>query len=122
MRFDIRKQTAIKDGQDVIGNRTKVKIVKNKVAPPFKVAEFDIVYGEGISKAGDVLDLAVEQNIVDKSGAWYSYKDERIGQGRENAKEFLKEHPELMDELDRKIRQGFGLPVPGEVGKEAEES
>jgi len=86
MRFDIRRQTQIKDGQEVIGNRTKVKIVKNKVAPPFKIAEFDIVYGEGISKAGDLLDLAVEQNIVEKSGAWYSYNDERIGQGRENSK------------------------------------
>ena len=120
MRFDIRKQTAIKDGQDVIGNRTKVKIVKNKVAPPFKIAEFDIVYGEGISKAGDLLDLAVEQNIVEKSGAWYSYNDERIGQGRENAKEFLKEHPDMMADLDRKIRQGYGLPIPGEASPQAE--
>jgi recombination protein RecA len=122
MRFDIRRQTPIKDGQEVIGNRTKVKIVKNKVAPPFKIAEFDIVYGEGISKAGDLLDLAVEQNILDKSGAWYSYNDERIGQGRENAKEFLKEHTDLMTELDRKVRQGFGLPVPGEEKKETEAS
>jgi recombination protein RecA len=120
MRFDIRRQTQIKDGQDIIGNRTKVKIVKNKVAPPFKIAEFDIVYGEGISKAGDLLDLAVEQNIVDKSGAWYSYNDERIGQGRENAKEFLKEHSDMMTELDRKIRQGYGLPLPGAESKEAE--
>ena len=115
MRFDIRKQTPIKDGQEVIGNRTKVKIVKNKVAPPFKIAEFDIVYGEGISKAGDLLDLAVSQDIVEKSGAWYSYGNERIGQGRENAKDFLKEHPEMMAEIDRKVRQGFGLPVPGEA-------
>jgi recombination protein RecA len=122
MRFDIRRQTAIKDGQEVIGNRTKVKIVKNKVAPPFKIAEFDIVYGEGISKAGDLLDLAVEQNIVEKSGAWYSYNDERIGQGRENSKEFLKEHPEMMADLDRKIRMGYGLPVPSEAKQQAEEN
>jgi len=118
MRFDIRKQAAIKDGQDVIGNRTKVKIVKNKVAPPFKEAEFDIVYGEGISRAGDLLDLAANLNIIEKSGAWYSYSNERIGQGRENAKEYLKEHPEMMAEIDRKVRQGFGLPVPGETKAE----
>ncbi len=117
MRFDIRRQTPIKDGQDVIGNRTKVKIVKNKVAPPFKIAEFDIIYGEGISKAGDLLDLAVSQEIIEKSGAWYSYGDERIGQGRENAKDFLKEHPEMMAEIDSKVRQGFGLPVAGEVNE-----
>ncbi|MBU0908352.1 MAG: recombinase RecA [Proteobacteria bacterium] len=118
MRFDIRKQAAIKDGQDIIGNRTKVKIVKNKVAPPFKDAEFDIVYGEGISKAGDILDLAANLNIIEKSGAWYSYSNERIGQGRENAKEFLKEHPEMMAEIDRKVRQGFGLPVAVDVKAE----
>jgi len=118
MRFDIRKQAAIKDGQDVIGNRTKVKIVKNKVAPPFKDAEFDIIYGEGISKAGDLLDLAANLNIIEKSGAWYSYSNERIGQGRENAKEYLKEHPEMMAEIDRKVRQGFGLPVAGEAKAE----
>ncbi|MBU4298022.1 MAG: recombinase RecA [Proteobacteria bacterium] len=118
MRFDIRKQAAIKDGQDIIGNRTKVKIVKNKVAPPFKDAEFDIVYGEGISKAGDILDLAANLNIIEKSGAWYSYSNERIGQGRENAKEYLKEHPEMMAEIDRKVRQGFGLPVAGEAKAE----
>ncbi|MFZ5765940.1 MAG: recombinase RecA [Thermodesulfobacteriota bacterium] len=114
MRFDIRKVATIKDGEDVIGSRTKVKIVKNKVAPPFKIAEFDIIYGEGISRAGDLLDLAVEQNIIDKSGAWYSYGNERIGQGRENAKTFLREHPEMMTEIDRKVRMGFGLPLPGE--------
>lgn len=119
MRFDIRKQAAIKDGQDVIGNRTKVKIVKNKVAPPFKEAEFDIVYGEGISKAGDLLDLAVSLNIIEKSGAWYSYNNERIGQGRENAKEYLKEHDDMMVEIDRKVRLGFGLPVSGETRSES---
>ncbi|RUM37953.1 MAG: recombinase RecA [Desulfobulbus sp.] len=111
IRLDIRRMTQIKDGQEVIGNRTKVKVVKNKVAPPFKVAEFDIIYGEGISKIGDLLDLGVEQEIIDKSGAWYSYQDERIGQGRENAKTFLKEHPEMLAEIDRKVRMGYGMPV-----------
>jgi len=115
LRIDIRKLAAIKDGQDVVGTRTRAKIVKNKVAPPFKEAEFDIIYGEGISKVGDMLDLAVGQNIVDKSGAWYSYNDERIGQGRENAKVYLKEHPEMAVEIDRKVRLGYGLPVAGET-------
>ena len=111
VRLDIRRMTQIKDGQEVIGNRTKVKVVKNKVAPPFKVAEFDIIYGEGISRVGDLLDLGVEQEIIDKSGAWYSYQDERIGQGRENAKVFLKEHPDMLAEIDRKVRMGYGMPV-----------
>ncbi len=112
LRLDIRRIGALKDGQEIIGNRTKVKVVKNKVAPPFKIAEFDIVYGEGISKAGDLLDLAVEQDIVDKSGSWYSYMDERIGQGRENAKRFLKDHPEMFEDIDNKVRMGFGLAEP----------
>ncbi|MDA8164741.1 MAG: recombinase RecA [Desulfobacteraceae bacterium] len=111
LRLDIRKLAPIKDGQDLIGNRARVKVVKNKVAPPFKEAEFDVVFGEGISKVGDLLDLAVAQEIVEKSGAWFSYNGERIGQGRENAKTFLKEHPELAAEIDRKVRLGFGLPV-----------
>ncbi len=111
MRLDIRRMTQIKDGQEVIGNRTKVKVVKNKVAPPFKIAEFDMIYGEGISKVGDLLDLGVEQDIIDKSGAWYSYQDERIGQGRENVKIFLKEHPDMLTEIDRKVRLGYGMPV-----------
>jgi len=111
VRLDIRRMTQIKDGQEVIGNRTKVKVVKNKVAPPFKIAEFDMIYGEGISKVGDLLDLGVEQDIIDKSGAWYSYQDERIGQGRENVKTFLKEHPDMLAEIDRKVRLGYGMPV-----------
>ena len=115
IRIDIRKTTQIKEGQDVIGNLTNVKIVKNKVAPPFKQAEFDIVYGEGISRTGDLLDLGVAQGLVDKSGAWYSYQDERIGQGRENAKKFLKEHPEMMAEIERKLRLALGMPVEGET-------
>ncbi|PID72133.1 MAG: recombinase RecA [Desulfobulbus propionicus] len=116
IRIDIRRMTQIKDGQEVIGNRTKVKVVKNKVAPPFKLAEFDIVYGEGISKIGDLLDLGVEHGLVDKSGAWYSYQDERIGQGRENAKTFLKEHPEMVADIDNKLRLGLGMG--GEAPKE----
>jgi len=111
IRLDIRRMTQIKEGQDVIGNRTKIKVVKNKVAPPFKTAEFDIIYGEGISKTGDLLDLGVELDIIDKSGAWYAYQDERIGQGRENAKAFLKEHPEMAAEIEEKIRLAYGLPV-----------
>ena len=114
LRIDIRRMTQIKDGQEVIGNRTKVKVVKNKVAPPFKIAEFDIVYGEGISKAGDVLDLAVELDIVEKSGAWYSYNGERVGQGRENAKAFLQDHPEMIAEIDHKVRLGYGLVDDGD--------
>ncbi len=121
MRFDIRRINQIKDGQEVIGNRTRVKVVKNKIAPPFKMAEFDIVYGEGISRVGDLLDLAVEQEIVDKSGAWYSYGGERIGQGRENAKSFLKENQAMVDEIDAKVRMGYGLAVNNEVPLEAEE-
>jgi recombination protein RecA len=111
LRLDIRRINQIKDGQEVIGNRTKVKVVKNKVAPPFKISEFDIIYGEGISSEGDILDLAVEQDIVDKSGAWYSYRDERIGQGRENAKRFLADHPDMLLEIENSVRLGFGLDV-----------
>ena len=121
MRLDIRRIAALKDGQEVIGNRTRVKVVKNKVAPPFKTAEFDIVYGEGISKVGDLLDLAVEQDIIEKSGAWYSYEGERIGQGRENAKAFLKEHGDMAIEIEQKVRLGFGLPEAGAPESEAEE-
>jgi recombination protein RecA len=109
LRIDIRKVTTIKEGQDSIGNRTKAKVVKNKIAPPFKIAEFDIIFGEGISKTGDMLDLAVEHNFVDKSGSWYSYQDERIGQGRENAKRFLQDHPDMCLEIENKIRMSFGM-------------
>ena len=119
MRFDIRRLAQIKDGQEVLGNRTRVKIVKNKVAPPFKIAEFDIIYGEGISKVGDLLDLAVESDIVDKSGSWFSYQGERIGQGRENVKNFLKDHPEMVTEIEHKVKLGYGLAVAGEEGTPA---
>jgi len=111
LRLDIRKISTIKEGQDSIGSRTKVKVVKNKVAPPFKTAEFDIIYGEGISKVGDLLDLGVEHNMIDKSGSWYSYQDERIGQGRENAKRFLTDHPEMSQDIENKLRLAFGMPV-----------
>jgi len=122
LRLDIRRIGALKDGQEIVGNRTKVKVVKNKVAPPFQLAEFDIVYGEGISKAGDLLDLAVDQDIVDKSGSWYSYQDERIGQGRENAKRFLQDHPEMFTDIDQKVRMGFGLVDIGESENSEDES
>ena len=121
LRIDIRRMTQIKDGQEVVGNRTKVKVVKNKVAPPFRLAEFDIVYGEGISRIGDILDLGVEHEIIDKSGAWYSYEDERIGQGRENAKKFLKEHPDMVAEIERKIKLGLGLPTDDVTGSDEEQ-
>lgn len=109
MRLDVRRIETIKSGDQMIGNRTRVKVVKNKVAPPFKMAEFDIMYGLGISREGDVLDCAVEGGIVSKSGAWYSYGDERIGQGRENVKNYLSENPELLEELERSIRDIFVL-------------
>jgi recombination protein RecA len=109
VRMDIRRVGAIKDGQDVIGNRTRVKVVKNKMAPPFKEVEFDIMYGEGISREGDLIDLAVEKEIIQKSGAWFSFDDERIGQGRENSKAYLKEHPEVATAIEGKIKDLFGL-------------
>jgi len=105
VRIDIRKSTQIKDGETVLGNRTKVKIVKNKVAPPFRTAEFDIMYGEGISKTGEVLDLAVEFEIIKKSGSWFSYGDTKLGQGRDAVKALIKDNPELMDELEHKIKE-----------------
>ena len=105
VRLDIRRSTQIKDGENVLGNRTKVKIVKNKVAPPFKVAEFDIMYGEGISKVGEVLDLAVEFEIIKKSGSWFSYGETKLGQGRDAVKALIKDNPELMDELEQKIKE-----------------
>jgi recombination protein RecA len=109
VRIDIRRIAAVKEGDVVIGSRTKVKIVKNKVAPPFRDAEFDILYGEGISREGDLLDLAVNNNIVEKSGSWFSYKGERIGQGRENARQFLKDNKDVMTKLDTEVRKALGL-------------
>jgi recombination protein RecA len=104
VRLDIRRIGAIKDKDNIVGNQTRVKVVKNKMAPPFKQVEFDIMYGEGISKVGEIIDLGVQADIIDKSGAWYAYKDEKIGQGRENAKQFLKDNPELLFEIESKIR------------------
>jgi len=115
-RLDIRKMTSIKNGQDVIGFRTKVKVVKNKLAPPFREAEFDIIFGEGISREGDVLDLAAENGIIEKSGAWYSYKGDRIGQGRDNSRIFLKENPDIMTAVEKDVRAKLGI-----VAKEQEE-
>jgi recombination protein RecA len=112
VRMDIRRIASLKQGQDVIGNRTRVKVVKNKVAPPFKEAEFDIMYGTGISREGDLVDLGVEAGIIDKSGAWFSCGDERIGQGRENAKQFLKEHPDMALSIEERILEHFGLQEP----------
>ena len=104
IRLDIRRIGQIKSGEEIIGNRTKVKVVKNKIAPPFRVAEFDIMYNEGISKTGDVLDLAVQHNIVGKSGAWFDYAEAKIGQGREASKEYLKQNPKVLAEIDKKVR------------------
>ena len=109
VRIDIRRIAAVKEGDVVIGSRTKVKVVKNKVAPPFREAEFDILYGEGISREGDLLDLAVNHNIVEKSGSWFSYKGERIGQGRENARQFLKDNKDVMTKVDTEVRKALGL-------------
>jgi recombination protein RecA len=114
VRIDIRRIAAIKDGDTVVGSRTKVKIVKNKVAAPFRESEFDIMYGEGISREGDMLDLAVNNNIVEKSGAWFSYKGERIGQGRENAKQFLKGNKDIAAKLEAEVRKSLGLHAPGD--------
>ncbi|HEX2768782.1 MAG TPA: recombinase RecA, partial [Geobacteraceae bacterium] len=118
VRMDIRKIASLKQGNDVVGSRTKVKVVKNKVAPPFKEVEFDILYGEGISREGDLLDLAVEKGLVEKSGAWFSYGKERIGQGRENSRLYLKDHPEMAAEIQTKLlaELGFSRAPAGEAG------
>ena len=109
VRLDIRRIGAIKDRDDVVGNQTRVKVVKNKMAPPFKMVEFDIMYGEGVSKTGELLDLGVAGGIVEKSGAWFSYESQRIGQGRQNAKDFLKENTEIADTIERRVRENAGL-------------
>lgn len=109
VRLEVRRAEQIKDGSDIIGNRVRIKVVKNKVAPPFKTAEVDIMYGEGISKTGELIDMAVEKEIVKKSGSWFSYGEERIGQGRENAKKYMKEHPDIMEEVTKKVRAAYGI-------------
>ena len=119
VRVDIRRIAALKDGDVIIGNRTRCKVVKNKLAAPFRNAEFDILFGEGISREGDLLDLAVEKGLVEKSGSWFSFRSERIGQGRENARLFLKENKDIRDELDRQVREALGLPLPEAVAAPA---
>ncbi|MGN0376779.1 MAG: recombinase RecA [Suilimivivens sp.] len=120
VRMDVRRIESLKQGGEVIGNRTRVKVVKNKIAPPFKEAEFDIMFGEGISYVGDVLDLAANINVINKSGAWYAYEGEKIGQGRENAKMYLKEHPEVCEEVAARVKAHFGIGVPKTPAKEEE--
>jgi len=116
IRLDIRRGTAIKDQEEVLGNETKVKVVKNKVAPPFKIADFEIIYGEGISKIGELIDLATKMEIIEKSGSWYAYKGEKIGQGKENAKKYLKENQKIADELEFLVREKFGIAKPSNKG------
>jgi recombination protein RecA len=116
IRLDVRRIASIKQGQDVVGSRTKVRIVKNKVAPPFKEVEFDLIHGEGISREGDVLDLAVDKNIVDKSGTWYTYQSQRIGQGRENSKQFLKENPKILEQMEQEVLENFRASKAGATG------
>jgi recombination protein RecA len=122
VRIDIRRINAIKDGEVVVGSRTKVKIVKNKVAPPFRIAEFDIAYGEGISKTGELIDIGIEMKIVEKSGAWFSYGDLRLGQGRENSKQFFRDNPDIAAEIERKIRANLGLPTGDVLGAVASQT
>src|ERR1051325_5194676 len=111
VRLDIRRIGSIKKGEEVVGNETKVKVVKNKVSPPFKTAEFDILYGEGISREGEIIDMGVEAKVLEKSGAWYAYQGEKIGQGKDNAREFLKENPDLAVEIENKVREALGIPL-----------
>jgi recombination protein RecA len=111
VRLDIRRIGSIKRGEEVIGNETKVKVVKNKVAPPFKEAEFDILYGQGISREGEIIDLGVVAKVIEKSGAWYAYNGEKIGQGKDNCREFLKENPALAIEIENKVRESLGVPL-----------
>jgi recombination protein RecA len=121
VRLDIRRIGAIKSGEDVVGNQTRVKVVKNKVAPPFKVVEFDIMYGEGVSKTGELIDLGEKAGVVEKSGSWFSYGGQRIGQGRENAKTFLREHPEVAQAIEQKVRENAGILVAALDGSKSED-
>jgi len=119
VRLDIRRIGSIKKGEEIIGNETRVKVVKNKVAPPFKEAEFDILYGEGISREGEIIDLGVAAKIVEKSGSWYAYNGEKIGQGKDNSREFLRENPELAHEIENKVREAMGVPLLADLAGEA---
>ncbi len=118
VRLDIRRTGNIKKGEEIIGSETKVKVVKNKVSPPFKTAEFDILYGEGISREGEIIDMGVEARILEKSGAWYAYNGEKIGQGKDNAREFLRENPEVAREVENKVREHMGIPLLNAEGGE----
>jgi recombination protein RecA len=120
VRLDVRRIASIKDGDKVVGNRTRVKVVKNKMAPPFRDAEFDILYGEGISREGDLLDLAAGMNLIEKSGSWYSFAGERIGQGRENTRQFLQQNPEIYGKIEAEVRKALNLPAPKEDAEPAE--
>ncbi|RPI47650.1 MAG: recombinase RecA [Betaproteobacteria bacterium] len=122
VRIDIRRIGSIKKGDEVIGSETRAKVVKNKVAPPFRQAEFDILYGEGISREGEIIELGVNDRIIEKSGAWYSYKGDRIGQGKDNAREYLKEHEDIAREIEARIREAVGVPLPGARAPVAEEA
>lgn len=122
IRLEVRRAEQIKDGTNIIGNRVRIKVVKNKVAPPFKRAEVDIMYGKGISQSGELVDMAVEKDIINKSGSWYSYGEERIGQGRENAKAYLEEHADVYQEVAKKVRDAYGIPEDGAATNEEESS
>ncbi|MDO8376159.1 MAG: recombinase RecA, partial [Aquabacterium sp.] len=113
VRLDIRRTGSVKIRDEIMGNNVRVKVVKNKVAPPFKTAEFDILYGEGISREGEIIDMGVEARILDKSGAWYAYNGEKIGQGKDNAREFLRENPDIAREIENKVRESMGIPLLG---------
>ena len=117
VRLEVRRAESIKDGSDMVGNRTRIKVVKNKVAPPFKEAMVDIMYGEGISQIGELVDMGAEKDIIKKAGSWYSYGEERIGQGRENAKKFLTDNPEIREEVEKRVRAAYGI---GEAVEDAE--
>ncbi|MCF1684466.1 recombinase RecA [Tetragenococcus halophilus] len=121
VRLEVRRAEQLKSGTDIIGNRTKLKVVKNKVAPPFKIAQVDIMYGEGISQVGELLDMAVEKDLIDKSGAWYSYKEDRIGQGRENVKKYMKERPEMVAEISALVRKAYGIDDSESAEEEGQE-
>ena len=121
IRLDVRRIETLKQGGEMVGNRTRIRVVKNKIAPPFKEAEFDIMFGEGISREGDILDLAANTGVVNKSGAWYAYEGDKIGQGRENAKQFLKQNPEICHEIEERVREGFGLDSTETDGEKAEQ-
>jgi len=120
VRMDIRRVGAIKKGEEVVGSETRVKVVKNKVAPPFRVVDFDILYGEGISREGEIIELGVLHKLVDKSGAWYAYNGEKIGQGKDNTREFLKEHPDMAAEIEAKIRAAVGVAVGAPINVTAD--